>query len=388
VRKAPRDAIRRDKPGHELISANAPVPGARLGGQFGRLLLPRHHRGRSRTSADLLFERFVSVERNEPPDIDVDFEHERREEVIQYIYEKYGRTAPASPPPSSPTAPSAVREVGKASACRRTRSAHCRARSGAGRRGVPKRGSRGRPRSVRPAPCARSSTRASEMIGFPRHLSQHVGGFVITRDRLDEIVPIANAAMEEPHHRRMGQGRSRRARHPQGRCAGARHALLPAPRLRVHAAPHYGWTPTIASIRRRGRSRRSTAMIQRADTLGVFQIESRAQMSMLPRLRPENSTTSSSRSRSSAPARSRATWCIPICAGARAREGRLSLTASRRPDELEHVLDKTLGVPLFQEQAMRIAIVAAGFTPGEADQLRRAMATFKRVGTIDTSATR
>ena len=205
-----------DRPRHRPLRPGEghPLPGPRLGGQFRRLLLPRHHRGRTRRPRDLLFERFISPERNEPPDIDVDFEHERREEVMQYIYEKYGRDrAGIAATVITYRTRSAIREVGKVFGLSEdTVGALVRARSGAGRTRAcrdddvtPR-----RPRPGRPAPRARSWTLPREIVGFPRHLSQHVGGFVMTRDRLDEMVPIMNAAHGGPHQCRVGQGRSRR----------------------------------------------------------------------------------------------------------------------------------------------------------------------------------
>jgi hypothetical protein len=185
----------------------------------------------------------------------------------------------------------------------------------------------------------------------------------------------------------MGQGRSRRARHPQDRCAGARHAVLHPPRLRFHGEA-LRRRPTLATIQAEDPA--STTCSSGRFRRRLPGREPGADVDAAAAEAARSSTISSSRWRSCAPARSRATWCIPICAAGRASRPSIPRPSPEHgpPDELEQVLGKTLGVPLFQEQAMKIAIVAAGFTPGEADKLRRAMATFKRVGTIGTFQTR
>jgi error-prone DNA polymerase len=215
-----------------------------------------------------------------------------------------------------------------------------------------------------------------QLVGTPRHLSQHPGGFVLTRDRLDDLVPDRAGGDGRPPGDRMGEGRSRELKIMKldvlglGMLGCMRRAfdlLAEHKRVRMNL-----WSDVLQED-----DPAVFAMIRKADTIGTFQIESRAQMSMLPGSSRRNSTTSSSRSRSSGRVRSRATWSTPICAAARARSGR----NIPRP-ELRAVLEKTLGVPLFQEQAMKVAIVGAGFTPAEADQLRRAMATFKYTGGV------
>ena len=331
---------------------------------------------------DVLFERFISTERDEPPDIDVDFEHERRDEVIAYIYEKYSakRTALAASVVTY-RGRSALREVAKAMGL--SDDVHERAfRLDLGlvvRRSSAKGGRGRRPRQDRSAdqPCA--STSANEIMGFPRHLSQHVGGFVITKDRLDEIVPIIKTAMAE---RKMVEwdkddldavGILKVDVLALGMLSCLRRAfdLLEA-HYRVTTGRN-GWT--LATIPKE--EPEVYDMICRADTLGVFQIESRAQMSMLPRLRPRKFYDLVIEVAIVRPGPIQGDMVHPYL---RRRQGK------EKPEypkpELEAILGKTLGVPLFQEQAMKIAIEAGGFTPGEADQLRRAMATFKRTGTI------
>src|ERR1700674_1560152 len=326
---------------------------------------------------DLLFERFVSAERREPPDIDVDFEHERREEVIQYIYKKYGRDhAGLAATVICYRGRSAIRDVGKAFGLSEDAVG---ALSGmlwgwsldgvdeedAGRAGL----NPANPRLQRVLALAKA------LIGFPRHLSQHVGGFVITRSPLDAVVPIENAAMEDRTVIEwdkddlndlnilkvdvLGLGMLS--------CLRRSFDLLEA---------HYGVKRDLSI---QDEERAVYAMIQRADTIGVFQIESRAQMSMLPRLRPKEFYDLVIEVAIVRPGPIQGDMVHPYL---RRRQGLESVTYPS--PELKAILHKTLGVPLFQEHAMRIAIVAAGFAPSEADRLRRAMATFKRVGTIDS----
>ena len=215
---------------------------------------------------------------------------------------------------------------------------------------------------------------AGELSGFPRHLSQHSGGFVITRDRLDEVVPIMNAAMEE----RTTIEWDKDDLNALGILKVDVLALGMLTALRKSfdfIEKHYGQRLTLATIP--AEEACVYAMIQRADTIGVFQIESRAQMSMLPRLRPEKFYDLVIEVAIVRPGPIQGDMVHPYL---RRRQGIDEVDYPS--EELEAVLGKTLGVPLFQEQAMKIAIVAAGFTPEEADRLRRAMATFKRVGTI------
>jgi error-prone DNA polymerase len=327
---------------------------------------------------DLLFERFISAERKEPPDIDVDFEHERREEVMQYIYDRYGRArAGLTATVITYRARSAIREVGKAFGLSEdvvsllSRTIWGRSSSNVDIADTRKAGLD--PTEPR---LAKALELAHQLIGFPRHLSQHTGGFVITRSRLDEIVPIANAAMAE----RTTIEWDKDDLDALGLlkidilALGMLSCLRKCFTLLDH---HYGTAHTLASLPAEDPA--VYAMISRADTIGVFQIESRAQMSMLPRLAPKTFYDLVIEVAIVRPGPIQGDMVHPYL---RRRQG---LEAVAYPSkELEAVLGKTLGVPLFQEQAMRIAIVAAGFTPSEADRLRRSMATFKHVGTIAT----
>ncbi|MBZ9817499.1 error-prone DNA polymerase [Mesorhizobium sp. CA7] len=338
---------------------------------------------------DTLFERFISEERNEPPDIDVDFEHERREEVIQYIYTKYSakRTALAAAVISY-RGRSALREVAKAMGLSEdVRSALSStiwgwSTSELGEREANAGG------LDRADPLSRQVLeRANEIMGFPRHLSQHVGGFVITRDRLDEVVPIVKTAMEE---RKMVEWDKDdldavKILKVDVLALGMLTCLKRAFTLLTDHYPRardpFGQPYVLATLPEE--DRRVYAMIQRADTLGVFQIESRAQMSMLPRLKPKNFYDLVIEVAIVRPGPIQGDMVHPYL---RRRQGKEK--AEYPKPELEEILGKTLGVPLFQEQAMKIAIVAGGFKPGEADELRRAMATFKRTGTIGNYETR
>jgi error-prone DNA polymerase len=328
--------------------------------------------------ADLLFERFVSAERREPPDIDVDFEHERREEVIQYIYRRYGRErAGIAATVISYRTRSAIREVGKAFGLSEDT-------IGALATGVWGSGDGGpAPKDLARVGLDRNSPRVRRMMGlideiisFPRHLSQHVGGFVITRGRLDEVVPVANAAMDERTFVEWDKddldalGILKVDVLGLGMLTCLRKAL-------ALVEQHYGERLTLSSIPAEDPA--VYRMLSRADSIGVFQVESRAQMSMLPRLKPSCFYDLVIEVAIVRPGPIQGDMVHPYL---RRRQGLEPV--SYPSQELEAVLTKTLGVPLFQEQAMKIAIVAAGFTPSEADRLRRAMATFKRVGTIGT----
>ena len=326
----------------------------------------------------LLFERFISKDRGEPPDIDVDFEHERREEVMQYIYKRYGRArAGLTATVITYRSRSALRDIGKVFGLSedviQALSSSLWGGASEGPQDTQVRRLGLNPQEDR---LAQTLALAQELVGFPRHLSQHTGGFVITRSRLDEIVPIAHAAMDErttvewdkDDLDALGILKVDVLALGMLTCLKRGFDLL---------RRHYGVDHAIHTIP--AEERAVYDMISRADTIGVFQIESRAQMSMLPRLRPQ-------------------TFYDLVIEVAIVRPGPIQgdmvhpyLQRRQNPalvsypsKELEEVLKKTLGVPLFQEQAMKIAIVAAGFTPAEADKLRRAMATFKRVGIIET----
>jgi error-prone DNA polymerase len=327
--------------------------------------------------ASMLFERFVSRERNEPPDIDVDFEHQRREEVIQYIYAKYGRERAAlAAAVISYRHRSALRDAGRALGF--PLAAIDRLAGNLAwwekREELPQRFAEVGLDPNDPA-AQRWLAVAQMLIGFPRHLSQHVGGFVISRGRLDRLVPVENAAMPE---RTVIQW-DKDDIDALGLMKVDVLALGMLSALRRMLA---------AVAQRRGRSFRlcdvpdrdaaTYAMISRADTVGVFQIESRAQMSMLPRLRPQRFYDLVIEVALVRPGPIQGNMVHPYL---RRRQG---LEPVSYPSEaVRGVLERTLGVPIFQEQAMQIAIVAAGFTPGEADQLRRAMAAWKRKGGLE-----
>ena len=328
-------------------------------------------------TTDLLFERFISKERNEAPDIDVDFEHERREEVLQYLYEKYGRDrAGLAATVVTYRLRSAVRDVGKAlglsldriDALAKLVESHSSKTDLA--------------EKMRDAGIDPESSIGQQMIylvndllGFPRHLSQHVGGMVITQGALDELVPIENASMD---HRTVIQWDKDDLEElgllkVDCLCLGMLSAIR---RCFAMVQQHWGRSCTLANLPTEDPL--VYDMICDADTVGVFQIESRGQMSMLPRLRPR-------------------CWYDLVIQVAIVRPGPIQgnmvhpFLRRRNGDEevvypneaIKQVLHRTLGVPIFQEQAMKLAVVAAGFTPGEADQLRRAMGKWRKTGVIE-----
>jgi error-prone DNA polymerase len=332
---------------------------------------------------DVLFERFVSTERDEPPDIDVDFEHERREDVIQYIYSKYSekRTALAAAV-TSYRGRSALREVAKAMGMSDdVRSALSGSIWGWSTSGVGEKEAKAAGIDLADPTTRHLIARVNEIIGFPRHLTQHVGGFVITKDRLDEIVPIVKTAMEQ---RKMVEWDKDdldtvKILKVDVLALGMLTCLKRAFNLledHYHRRDKYGQRLTLATIP--PEDSRVYDMICRADTLGVFQIESRAQMSMLPRLKPRTFYDLVIEVAIVRPGPIQGDMVHPYL---RRRMGKEKVDYPS--DQLKAILKRTLGVPLFQEQAMKIAIDAGGFTPGEADQLRRAMATFRRNGTIE-----
>lgn len=330
-----------------------------------------------------LFERFISEERNEPPDIDVDFEHEKRETVMQYIYEKYSAKHTAlGAAVISYRGRSALREVSKAMGLSEdVRAALSSSIWGwsTSELGEKEAHAGGLDRNE-------TSTRhvielANGIMGFPRHLTQHVGGFVITKDRLDEIVPIVKTAMDQ---RKMVEWDkddldSVKILKVDVLALGMLTCLKRAFTLLTDHYPRarddYGRPYVLATLPPEDDD--VYDMICRADTLGVFQIESRAQMSMLPRLRPREFYDLVIEVAIVRPGPIQGDMVHPYLR----RRQKKEMPEYPKP-ELKEILGKTLGVPLFQEQAMKIAIVAGGFKPGEADELRRAMATFKRTGTI------
>ncbi|KAF0184436.1 MAG: error-prone DNA polymerase [Caulobacteraceae bacterium] len=329
----------------------------------------------------LLFDRFLSAERNEPPDIDVDFEHERREEAIQYVYEKYGRDRAAlAATLICYRGRSAIRDVCKAfgysedtiSALSKTQQWWSSSVSENDLRSLGL-----DPEDRRLMTCLHL---ARQLRGFPRHLSQHVGGFVITRDRLDDIVPIQNAAMEDRTVVEWSKDDLEELKILKVDLLGL-GMLTCLRKAFTMIEEHYpSWSCTDDKLTLDTLPKEDPAvyrMLKRADSVGVFQVESRAQMSMLPRLRPEEFYDLVIEVAIVRPGPIQGGMVHPYLR----RKQNLEPITYPSP-ELEEVLKRTLGVPLFQEQAMEIAIVGAGFTPPEADKLRRAMATFRRVGTI------
>lgn len=327
---------------------------------------------------DLLFERFVSAERNEPPDIDVDFEHERREEVIQYIYEKYGRDrAGLAATVIHYRTRMAVREIGKVMGLSEDTIATLVATVWGWRtEGVESKHIREAGLDPDDKRLSLTMRLACELTGFPRHLSQHVGGFVITRGPLSDLVPIANAAMEDRTTIEWDKddldtlGILKIDILGLGMLSCIRKAFDLLQR-------HYGRKIDLATVP--AEDPNVYDMLCEADSIGVFQVESRAQMTMLPRLKPRNFYDLVIEVAIVRPGPIQGDMVHPYL---RRRNGEEKVDYPS--EELREVLGKTHGVPLFQEQAMKIAIIAGGFTPSEADQLRRAMATFRHTGTIHT----
>ncbi|MDT3378118.1 error-prone DNA polymerase [Labrys neptuniae] len=325
---------------------------------------------------DLLFERFVSEERREPPDIDVDFEHERREIVMQWVFETYGRDhAALCSTVIRYRSKGALRDVGKALGLTedliKTLSSQV---WGWSEEGV-------EPKQVEELNLNLGDRRlrlaldlARQLMGAPRHLSQHPGGFVLTHDRLDELVPIEPAAMVDRQVIEWDKDDIDALKFMKVDVL-ALGMLTCMKRGLDLLADHKGVQLDLATIP--AEDPRTYAMIRKADTLGTFQIESRAQMSMLPRLRPRTFYDLVVQVAIVRPGPIQGDMVHPYL---RRREG-LEPVHYPKP-ELERVLGKTLGVPLFQEQAMRVAIECAGFTPGEADMLRKSMATFKFTGGV------
>ncbi|MFL5225599.1 MAG: error-prone DNA polymerase [Microvirga sp.] len=334
--------------------------------------------------SNALFARFVSADRDEPPDIDVDFEHERREEVIQHLYGRYGRDRAAICSTVIHYRPRmAIREVGKALGLTADITAAL-SDTVWGHWGEELPDDQVRQAGLDPAnPAIRQAVDlANKLIGFPRHLSQHVGGFVLSQSRIDETVPIGNAAMADRTFIEWDKddidavGLMKVDVLALGMLSCIRRGL---DFLRSHYQRDF---PVVADIPQDDAA--IYAMLSKADSVGVFQVESRAQMSMLPRLKPKEFYDLVVQVAIVRPGPIQGDMVHPYLKG-RAKGEAVSFPSPRPPfdpNELKPVLEKTYGVPLFQEQAMRIAIVAAGFTPAEADRLRRAMATFKNYGNI------
>ncbi len=335
----------------------------------------------------MLFERFISKERNEPPDIDVDFEHQRREEVMQYVYGRYGRDRAALAATLITYRPkSAVRDVGKALGLGLAevdrlagvfawwdgRAIHAdRLREAGFDPGSPQ--------------IRRLAALAGALMGFPRHLSQHVGGFVIARGLLERMVPVENAAMADRTVIQWDKddldamGLLKVDCLALGMLSAIRRCLAMVSDTGRCLTP--GATPCAEPLRMQdipAEDPEVYAMIQRADTVGVFQIESRAQMSMLPRLKPANFYDLVIEVAIVRPGPIQGGMVHPYL---KRRQGKEPVTYPS--PAVEAVLKRTLGVPIFQEQVMQLAIVAAGFSPGEADQLRRSMAAWRRKGGLE-----
>ena len=327
--------------------------------------------------SSMLFERFISKERNEPPDIDVDFEHQRREEVIQYVYRKYGRDRAAIAAAIATYRPrSALRDAGKAlgidiELVDRVAKAHQWFDSSSDLL------DRFRESGLDPtAPMIQQWARFSaQLLGFPRHLSQHSGGFVISRGKLSRLVPIENAAMPERSVIQWDKDDLEAL------------GLLKIDILALGMLSAIRRTLDLVSQRRGERFELQDIpaedvptydMICKADTIGVFQIESRAQMSMLPRLRPRAFYDLVIEVAIVRPGPVQGGMVHPYL---RRRQGLEPVTYPSAA--MEQALSRTMGVPIFQEQVMQVAMLAAGFTPGEADSLRRAMAAWKRKGGLE-----
>lgn len=331
---------------------------------------------------DLLFERFISDARNEPPDIDVDFEHERREEVMQYIYQKYGRDrAAVVATVTQQHQKGAIRDVGKAMGL----SIDTINRLSAsiweftdewfeGKR-ITEQGLNPEDKHLQ-----KVLQLTKEFMGFPRQLGQHTGGFVITKGKLSDLCPIMNARMEARTNIEWNKddiddlGFMKIDVLALGMLTCIRKAF-------DLAKQHYNLDLTLAGISEREEKKIDSdkvyEMISRADTIGVFQIESRAQQTMLPRLKPKEFYDLVIEVAIVRPGPIQGDMVHPYL-----RRRNKEEVVEYPSKELEEILYKTLGVPLFQEQAMKIAIKAAGFTPAEADELRRSMATFKLKGLV------
>jgi error-prone DNA polymerase len=327
--------------------------------------------------SNLLFERFLSTERREPPDIDVDFEHERREEVIQWIYKTYGRDKAAlCATVARYRSRGAVREVGKALGLSEDVTASLSSQVwGWSNDGVGEEEAAALHLNLSDRRLSLTLQLARELIGFPRHLSQHPGGFVLTQDRLDTLVPIEPAAMEDRQVIEWDKDDIDHVRFMKVDVLGL--GMLGCMRRSFDLLAEHRGLPfnTMADVPTEDAA--TYRMIQRADTIGVFQIESRAQMSMLPRLKPKELYDLVIQVAIVRPGPIQGDMVHPYL---RRRDG---LERAEYPTpELKNVLGKTLGVPLFQEQAMQVAMVCAGFTATQADQLRRAMATFKVTGGV------
>ncbi len=331
---------------------------------------------------DLLFERFISEERKEPPDIDVDFEHERREEVIQHIYHKYGRTRAGLCATVIHYRPrSAIREVGKAMGLSEDVTAAL-AKTVWGSWGTDMDQAAQSGLDLTDPHLKRTLKLAEQMIGMPRHLSQHVGGFILTEKPLTQTVPIGNGAMadrtfiewDKDDIDELGILKIDVLALGMLTCIRKAFDLI---------AAHYGQRYDLATVPKEDPA--VYDMLCKGDSIGTFQVESRAQMNMLPRLKPRTFYDLVIEVAIVRPGPIQGDMVHPYL---RRRSGKEAVAypspgAPHDPDELKKILHRTLGVPIFQEQAMKIAIDAARFSPAEANELRKAMATFRSRGTIE-----
>ncbi len=333
---------------------------------------------------DLLFSRFVSEQRGEPPDIDVDFEHERREEVIQYIYRRYTRERAGIAATVIHYRPrSAVAEVGKVLGLTRDVTQRLGSTvwgSFAGQMEARRYTSAGF--DLNNPDIAQLRWLVDQILEFPRHLSQHVGGFVLTQGRLDEMVPIHNGAMEGRTFIEWDKDDIDALGLMKVDVLAL--GMLTCIRKAFDLLRHHGLGDHDLTVDLKADDEAVYKMLHKGDSIGVFQVESRAQMNMLPRLRPESLYDLSVQVAIVRPGPIEGDMVHPYLRRRAAKEVVTypSPKPPHDPDELKTLLDKTYGVPLFQEQVMKLAIVAADFTPGEANELRRAMATFRNPGTI------
>ncbi|MGY4161612.1 error-prone DNA polymerase [Bradyrhizobium sp. USDA 4461] len=335
------------------------------------------------TKVDLLFERFISKERLEPPDIDVDFEHSRREEVMQYVYRRYGRHRAAIIATVIHYRPrSAIRDVGKALGLTEdVTAALADTVWGSWGKGLNDMQVRQAGLDPKNAMINLAVELATELIEFPRHLSQHVGGYVLTQDRLDTYVPIGNAAMEDRTFIEWDKD-DVDALHMMKVDVLALGMLTCIRKCFDLIADHKGKRWELASVPQDEEP--VYDMLCRGESLGVFQVESRAQMNMLPRLKPRTFYDLVIEVAIVRPGPIQGDMVHPYLKRRSMKPEDIEYPYPKggNKDELRNVLHKTLGVPLFQEQAMRIAIEAAKFTSEEANGLRRSMATFRNLGTI------
>lgn len=330
----------------------------------------------------LLFSRFLSEERDEPPDIDVDFEHERREEVIQYIYKRYGRErAGIAATVIHYRQRSAVREVGKALGLTEDVTARLSGTVWGSWGGDELPEDRLAEAGFDPAnpELARLRDLVGALLEYPRHLSQHVGGFVLTEGRLDELVPIHNAAMEDRTFIEWDKDDIDELGLMKVDVLAL--GMLTCIRKSFDLMRDHGLADlTLATVPREDED--TYKMLQKADSIGTFQVESRAQIAMLPRMKPKELYDLVIQVAIVRPGPIQGGMVHPYLRRRNKEEEVVYPGPPGKPNELREVLERTLGVPLFQEQAMKLAMVAAGFTAAEADGLRRAMAAFRRNGSM------